>query len=325
MDTSSYRERFVQELVDTGVYAQRSAENVRSIFTQLAQYESKLGKRIEDNLTREELIELLKHSSIGSVNSFRVVKSRLYQYLQWLCKNGYADLDLTVLYRIRYDAIRENQILQKRYFRDFQSLYDRIKDTIMASGVLDEGVFAPRIAAIYLAWCGLAVQEALDLQKSDVLEDRILVSGREVFPNETIMEYLKEYKCAVGYDTQARYIVFKKYVPSDYLIRTIRKDHLTKKGLSFLLADFSKNRTDESDDPDDEESPAYAYNKIYISGLFHRAYLWECANGVIRKGDMETIRRVFCEDFKLPTDANARLREYHAYRDYFFPAPSAQQ
>lgn len=316
MDNSSYRSQYIRERVDSGGLTEKSAKELQRLFERIAQAEESLGKHIEDNLTREDFLFLFENMRIASIYSFKNVQSVLRPYLEWLREKGYAEPNTEALAGIKYKSLNLNNTFDQKYFKDFQSLQDKINDTLGAAERIDDMVFATQITAIYLAWCGVKVEEAVALKKSDVGEDCITVGDRKIYPNATIMSFIQDYRDAVSYESQAKTVINLKYMPTECLLRTSRKEQLTSKLLSFMLASFSKSAADKTVQDD---GSTFAYAKIYWSGIFHRAYLYECENGTIKKNDMETINRVFGENHDITVKANFRLSDYLAFKEHFFP------
>lgn len=318
MDNSSYRSQYIQERIAAANLTEKSVKEMTYLFERIGRYENQLGKHIEDNLTREDFIFLFENIGIASIYSFKNIKSKFTTYLEWLRDKGYASPNLEAVSKVKFSDISLKHVYKQKYFKDFQSLQNKIDDTLWAAERIDDLVFATQITAIYLAWCGVKIEEAVALKKVDVEEDHINVGGRAIYPNATIMSFIRDYRDAVGYETQAHNVINLKYVPSDFLLRTTRKDSITPKDLSFLLSSFSKSAADPNAQSD---GGTFAYAKIFWSGIFHRAYLYECENGTIKKNDIATINRVFGEKHDLTARANFRLSEYTAFKKYFFPAP----
>lgn len=68
-----------------------------------------------------------------------------------------------------------------------------------------------------MAWCGYTAEEAVSIKKDEVFEDHIDSSGHKCFPNDKIMEYIKDYRDATEYESQGRGVITLKYVYSDLL------------------------------------------------------------------------------------------------------------
>lgn len=317
MSTTSFRSIYIRERIDSGELNEKSATIIQSVFKRIGLAENALGINIEDRLSREEYIALFEKLGISRINYFRNIHAIISVYFQWLKNTGRADPDMDVFSSFDFQDLNLEGAFDQKYYKDFQSMQDRINDTLIASGRIDEDIFATQIAMIYLAWSGVKIEDAIQIKKTDVYEDHIVVNGSIIYPNNAIMHFLNEYRDAVGYTSQARHVIYLKYAQSEYLIRTVRRDQLTPKNASFLLAAFSKSFVGLDAKNFDT---AFSYAKIYWSGVFHRAYLYECVNGTIQKNDVETINRVFGMNYKDATKANMCLKDYLVYKECFFPS-----
>ncbi len=312
MDNSSYRLQYIEDRRQVAGFTDKTLLVLEQTFQRISRFEEAIGKTLEEGMTREELVSLFENLQTVKTSSFIAVKSRIMTYLEWLNARG-ASIDTSALAALRIQDISVDPILDGEYFRDFQSLQDAVQEVLHAANKVSDDVFATQIAAIYLAWCGVRVEDLVDIEKQDVYEDCILVKGKQIRPNETIMSFLRRYRDLEGYDSLGRTIIFLKYAPSSFLLRTMRVDRINPKSISAL---FSKLNLVEQEQ---NSNRRFVYSNIYRSGVFHRAYLYECENGKIQKDDLKTISRVFCEEFSTVSLANIRLQEYNTYRNHFFP------
>lgn len=187
----------------------------------------------------------------------------------------------------------------------------------MTADRIDERIFSTQIAAIYMAWCGVKLEDALLVKKSDVKDNCVYVKGKPIFPNSTILAFLQEYRYETEYNSQARTIVTFKYVPSQWLFRSTKSAHIdSEKTMRIFIRNLGKYGTD------DGNGSIFNYDKIYWSGIYSRAYDYECKHGIIELGDVKTINKVFQEDTTTQL-ANKRLRSYRRYAEYFFGAKFA--
>lgn len=312
MDNSSYRSQYIQAGLDDSEYSEASAAAVISVWNRIARAEEQIGKSIENGYTKDDYIKLFNALNITSPYTLKPTKSRLKKYLEWLIENGTDCRDtLDALVSVSYKDLVAKNIYEEKYFKDFGSLQSAIEETLYIADKVDDNVFALQISAIYMAWCGLTAEEALSLLKSDVGENDIRVGDRVVSPVPTIMRYLQEYRDATEYESKGRGILTLKYVPSKYLFRTARSAHLdSTKTLRIMINTFTNSS---------DGLHTFNYNKVYWSGIFHCAYLYECANGELRDGDIETLGKLFNESYQFVSVANDRLREYRSFKSFFFP------
>lgn len=314
MDNSSYRNLYIEKLLSGNTLSEQSAVTVQNFWTRLHRHEQKNGKTIEDGYTKEEFIRLITDLNAGNTQGFTRYKSLIKKYLEYLVENGALPQDnIDVLVSIKYEDIDASELYDQKYFKNFQDLQDSITQTLRAAQKVDDDIFATQISAIYMAWCGVHLEDALDVMKSDVMDDHFIAGGCTFYPNPTIMEYLKDYRDSVQYESAARSIITLKYVQSSYLFRTVRSAHVDDpKVMRIFIRNFGKS------DPD-QDMNLYHYDKVYWSGVYHRAYLYESENGTIAQGDIETISKVFNEKYDSISIANKRLQSYRKFADHFYP------
>jgi hypothetical protein len=310
VDNSSYRSQYIQSGNEN--FSEQSVSVYDAFWKRLEKAERSIGKSLEDGYTTEEYAILIGKMNVSNLNAFATYKSRVNRYIKWLNERGLIDQPyLDNLKNVTYDMIPSNHVYDTRYFKDFSSLQQSISDTIWVAERIDDRIFSTQITAIYLAWCGFSAEEAVAMKKAEVLDDCIEFQGRRYFPNKTIMDYIKEYRDSTSYESQGRGVITLKYVYSDFLLRTCRADRVDTKTLRILIRNFGKSGG--------EEINLFAYDKVYWSGIFNRAYTYELENGEIQSGDIETIERVFHQTYPSVSVANKKLRDYHKFREYFFP------
>lgn len=320
VDSSSYRSQFIQSHNESSNNSENSIKAFNSFWSRIARCERELGKRLEDGYSKEDYIKLIAKLHVSSSRVLSPVKSRIGQYLKWLNERGALEKDaLDTFYSITYSDIDPGDIFENKYYKDFGSLKDEIDHILHAAAKTDESVFATQISALYMAWCGLTIEETLNLKKSDVGEDSIRVGDKVINPTGVIMDYIKEYRDADGYLSQARGLIKLKYASTQWLFRTVRAAHIDVRTMRILINKFSTSAAG-AQESDLALSPL-SYYKVYWSGIFSRAYVYECINGPIKSGDKDKIELVFNEKYSTITLANARLNEYQRFKQHFFPVP----
>ena len=314
MDNSSYRDLYIEKLLNGNAHSEASARTVQNFWMRLHRFEQKYQKTLEQGYTKDEFIRMISDLKTSNIQGFLADKSRIKKYLEFLLEYGIVNEDnIELLVSIKYDDIDTSQVYEANFFKNFQELQNAIDATLDAADRIDDAIFATQIAAIYMAWCGVQLEDAIAMLKSDVKDDHIVVGNKNIYPNQKIMSFLTEYKDATEYRSSARGIITLKYVESSYLLRTVRSARIEEpKVMRIFIRNFGKS------DPD-QDANLFHYDKVYLSGIYHRAYLYECANGTIRQGDMETISKVFNEKYINVSVANKRLQSYRKFVDYFFP------
>lgn len=311
MDNSSYRSQYIAS--DVSNMLEQSTSAVSSFWERVANAEAKLGKRLEDGYSREEYVALLEALNITRTSAFRSSKSMIGRYLKWLQgKDALDDAAVKAFYSIGYGDICSSQVYESKYFKNFDDLNNAIMTTLDAAEKVDNSVFATQISAIYLAWLGIPIEDVLLLKKEDIKDDTICLPDRTISPNSVIMQYLKDYRDAESYESQAKGIISLKYAKSKLLFRTSRTANIsTPKTLRIMIRDFGLSGGAEQND--------FNYDKIYWSGTFYRAYEYELANGAIPSGNVPLLEKLFNEKYPSARIANQRLYEYNSYKRYFYP------
>lgn len=312
MDNSSYRNLYIAQNLEQPNMSQEYIQRITSFWKRVSRFEAEYKKSIDDGYTKDDYIQLLAALNIRNISGFLSTKSLIRKYVEKLIEDGHLPLSsLNDIVHIGYDDLDAAKIFELKFFKDFESLQDAIEATLVVADKVDERIFSTQIAAIYMAWCGLKLEDALRLKKEDVKENSIQVGDSEIFPNSTIMEFMKDYRDATEYQSAAKGIITLKYVPSEWLFRSTKSDHVdSPKTMRIFIRNFGKSAGGDN---------IFNYDKVYLSGLYHRAYLYECVNGTIKKNDTETISKVFEENYARTSLANNRLQSYRKFVQYFFP------
>lgn len=186
-----------------------------------------------------------------------------------------------------------------------------IESTLWAAEKVDDSVFALQISAIYFAWLGLRLEDALQVKKDDIKDDCVKFRDRTIVPNSTIMAYLCDYRDAVDYESQAKGVIRLKYTASEWLFRTARSTHVdVPKVMRIFIRNFGL--------AGNEEANIFNYDKVYWSGIFSRAHEYEQENGGIEAGNIPLLEELFNEKYPSVSVAHKRLHEYQGFKQHFF-------
>jgi hypothetical protein len=173
------------------------------------------------------------------------------------------------------------------------------------SDAVDLAVYDNAVTAAYLAWCGLTQVQAVDLKRTDVLEDTILLEGQELTLPPRIMAHLHQTLDCEGYYRKTASISFHRYLPSEYVLRTNRNDHLTPRRIVSMLDRFSAIS--------DHIFPL-RYPVILESGMFFRAYQAERNAETFPIGDLAFAEQVFCRKFRTRQQLISTSHDYELYK-----------
>ncbi len=316
MDNNSYRHQFIEEYASDS-FSEMSFRTLESMWKRIERAEKALGKRLEDGYTKEEYIHLFGKLNVATTQVLIVMKSKIMQYIRFLQQEGVVtDQCAADLKSINVSDLNVADCYDRRYFKDFASLQSAIDSTLVAAERVDDAIFGTAITALYLAWCGLSIEQAIEVKKADVQDDCIITAGKTIKPIPQIMDYIQEYRDAVGYQSLSKALINLKYVPSEWLLRTTRRGKLdVSNHLRILINQFGNSS--------EQSKNLFNYDKVYWSGIYMRAYSYECANGQIEANDISKIEQVFEETYPNTALANRRLYDYHLFRDHFYPPENA--
>ena len=312
MDISNYRDLYISQLFEQHSMLEISERRITSFWKRVNRFEVDYGKSIDDGYTKEDYIQLLMSLNIRNISGLLPAKSYIRKYVEKLIEDErLVPSSLDEIIQVNYDDLDSSRLFELKFFKDFDSLQEAIETTLIVADKEDDRIFSTQIAAIYMAWCGLKLEDALMLKKEDIKEDSIQVGDQVIHPNSTILKFIQDYRDEVEYRSTAKVVITLKYVPSKWLFRSVRSDHVdSPKTMRIFIRNFGKSGGADN---------IFNYDKVYLSGVYHRAYLYECANGCIQKNDVETIGKVFKEDFQTTTQANNTLQGYRKFVQYFFP------
>ena len=273
-------------------------------------FEESIGKTLDDGYTREEYIALFNFALARCSSTFYNDKKVVLFYIRYLIARGALPAEHeTILAGITADDLSIKGGTDRiRYFKNLNHLREAIEDTVKAADRVDETMYDVPSAVLYLAWYGLTEEQVLTLPKTAVLEDGIILNGQKIEMPYFLTDLLVRLRDAEGFNTKGRGIIFRKYMYSDYLIRTEDSHQV-----SVFQMRASLSRMDKVMD----HTYSLRFDTARQSGIFYRAYMLECENNNFDLSDPEFAANVFCEDFtqkQNKADPGKRLRE--RIRDY---------
>lgn len=297
------------------IYSLKMSDSSRLItsnfWKRVNKFENEINKNIESGYTKNEFIALLSSLNNANISGFITCKSSIKKYVEYLCKNSVIGYEcLENIKSVKYDDIHFGYTFEHKFFKNFQELQDTIQLCLTEAERVDNRIFATQITAIYMAWCGVKLEDALLIKKDDVKQNQIITNEGIIKPNKTIMQFINDYKEQTDYKSQARVIVKLKYVPSQWLFRSTKSEHIdSEKTMRIFIRNFGRYCC--------EKGSIFNYDKIYWSGVYNRAYIYECQNGRINYDDTQTIREVLKQEGSLQM-IKSRLVSYRKYAQYFF-------
>lgn len=111
-----------------------------------------------------------------------------------------------------------------------------------------------------------------------------------------------------GYSQQAKGVIFRRYVPSEYLIRTDRKECLDIPGMRMCL--YRMNRIT-------GRKFSLSYDTAFYSGVYFRAYMLECESDSFDLNNPDFAAKVLCTDTYTPSMHSAAPNNYNMFKKLF--------
>lgn len=303
------RNQFYQD--PNGGYAKFSNKKVfDNVWKKVLAYEEKTGLCLDDGFTKEQYIDLFSSMKVRRTITLPNCKLCVMAYVRYLVNNNALPPEQEdILASVEIDdVLLADEGSGVQYYKDLNMLRNAIQDTIRSSESYDESRFYPWAVALYLAWYGLSEEEIINYPKEDVLDDGIMIHGQKLEIPFDILQIFTRLRDAEGYYQQARGVIFRTYLYSDYLIRTEYKEQITPQLLRSALARF-----------DIISGKVYSlrYNVVHMSGIFNRMYRMENDGFQLNLSDPEVASRVFCEDLSNVTKRHFRIRDYNLYKQLY--------
>jgi hypothetical protein len=187
-------------------------------------------------------------------------------------------------------------------------LQDLIEESIMSSDAYDRCLYDMPRAALYLAWFGLTEQQTLDLLKSDVLDDGVIVDGTKIPVPPSVASALIQCRDSDGYYMVSRGVRMRPYKPTEYLMRSWSSPRLTPATMRTMITNLNNIM---------DKRYSLTYNVVRQSGIFYRAFMLECNSKVFDFGDKDFMRKVFCCKSDSNEQIRRRLKAYDNYKQLF--------
>ena len=283
--------------------------NFTKTMEHLSNFERDIGKTIEQGFTRDEYIAYFSRTC-GRSSTFVTRKSIIKAYVTYLVNLGELPKEHEqILTKLKFEDLEfagsvksaESSGARIAYFKNLSSMQNSINKTLEETECFDKSKYDTATAILYLAWFGVTRKEIVDIKKNDLRAGGVFVGDRFIkLPNE-IFSFLSLYAGSDGYYQQAKGVILRKYVESEYLIRTDRCAHLDE---GKILANLSRMNAVT------KKKYSLTYDTAYDSGLFFRAYMREC--------EEEDFNIISMADHDLTEDQKMHLaKNYAAYKKLF--------
>ena len=319
--------QFIQDIY--GNYNDVTDETIMTmvrLFNQFGQYETKFGKDLFD-MNTSEFIKLFEYFKWNR-NSTAQKKSFIKSYLTWGYNNGLIDIQvIRELEEVKNDNVSKKDSFNKYYFKTYQDLARGMLYTVstLSDNVrqIEEGTrMQTADVAIHLAWCGIKMKDVCKIRKQDINEkhnqiyiqsDNSYIDVPEDVP-ESVMKSIVFYRDAEGYILRDKNDNIHEYefCNSEILLRTQSVSKFTELSLSTLISKYFNYK--KSGNP-----KVISYQRVYWSGVYCRAHEYERTHERFSGKDVETLSKVFHEQYNSPSRISARLADYRDYCKHFYP------
>lgn len=292
-------------------YAKVSNQKVfNQVWKKILAFEEKTGLSLDSELTREEYVAMFNSMKVRRTSIFTNYKRCALAYVRYLIANkALPPKQEGILVSVTVDDLTITEDgCSIQYYKDLVMLRSAIQDSVRSSQCYDETMFDPAVVSFYLAWYSLSEQEIIEYPKKNVLDDGIIIHGEKLQIPFDILQIFKRLRDATEYHQQARGVISRKYVYSDYLIRSDRNAQLTIPLLRSLLTRINAVCG---------KVYSLRYNVVYESGIFNRAYRMECDGFQFDLEDPEVASKVLCEDLSNKVRRTARIRDYNLYKQLY--------
>lgn len=305
------REKFFEDEGE-GSYKRLKSNKYRFdiVWKVLEEFEKEIGKTIEEGFQREDYIKLFSKMEIRSGGTFSNYKTALLYYVNYLIANDVLPYDHNrILVSVRMDDLDITNSDTVSFIKNPAVLEKYVNATLATSDAYDYTIYYGAISAIYLEWAGLTEDEIINLKKSEVLDDCVIVGKKRISIDKNHIRIIHQYRDAVSYFQLAVSVAEYRYMNSQYLMRTRANAKMTKLSLQQTINRFNCIT---------DRVYSLKYNTLHMSGIYYRAYLRELASVEFDLNDKKFASEVFCTD--LTTNRSKRintLRGYSLYKTLF--------
>lgn len=274
-------------------------------------YYDKLPKMLHEMSADEILKEMNRNGS----KAFYIQKAVIASYLLWLSKTY--GVDVNDLYFTLYQNDNRKTFTFVGFF-DFQDLQDSIieAETIIEANSNVNRDYDGLYCMFYLEWLGVSLESFLTIRLEDVIElgRKIYIPAEKrsiVIDNETISDYIWEYKNATGRSRNENHKITE--YKQNTLYRTTKGDEINKKTLYNARNHFVSECGDKR----------FSKNRIYDSGRFYEMYQEELKYGQEFKlnnnysESNDEIRQIIRKIFNRPDMSNELVATYLRYYNVY--------
>ena len=288
------------------------------LFNQFGKYEEQVSDRGKDlfDMNTSDFIKFFEYFHWNG-NSVLQKKSFIKSYLTWGYNNSLIGIQsIRELEEVKNDNVSKNSVFGN-YFKTFTDLQKTLELILLrknASYNAENEIKLMTVKlAVYLAWFGIKLRDICEIKKDQVNEkhSQIYIESENIYINipADVMQEIIKYRDINDYKVEEE--TGQALKESDMLMISIRNTKLTSTYISTLISKMLNN--------EENDYKQFSYQKIYWSGIYSRAHIYEQEHGRFKAGDTVVLRKVFGESYNNVSRASMRLSDYRDYCKYFYP------
>lgn len=292
---------------------EKSKQHIRTLLTKFFGMKPDVAY---NDLTRQDLIEMLSAFNATSIITFNSEKSKMNDFMKWMVEEGYGtDEPLKILGDITFFDLDRSHLYDRYYFRGYEELHNTMDEAFSERG----SEFDTFRSAAVLVWFGIEIKYLSNILKEDIYEDE----GYVVYPEtkEKIMlpplamYVLINYRDSDTYDSSKFGGSVMTYAKSKFLFRSYKNAQFTTAQITNISS--SANRAAE------EIGKTFQWNKIYLNGIYNRMYQYEQEHGDLSRSDFDKLKVFFGKPDLKPTsqhkmDMARKFEEYQEFKEHMY-------
>lgn len=279
--------------------------------------------------THSDFLNILQNMNAASTGTFTVAKSSISDWVQWMIERGEMTKEqLDILAKIQYSDLDYSDTYRMYYFRNFDELWESLDLNIglhLAGKSDDDEEFDTLRCAVYLSWYGFTLDDIVEILKTDISNTDCVIYRKRGDVSVRIGE--KAIACIRDYAEKESFRSRKfgkpdgvevHYRNSAYLFRSCKSAKMNPNQITAM--------TRYTNPYSDEVGKRFAFNKIYLSGVYYRIYLDEKEYGNLKSTDFERLARLFeipREELNIKAKkydlSSRKFQQYQKYKEAFYP------
>lgn len=292
---------------------EKSKQHIRTLLTKFFGMKPDVAY---NDLTRQDLIEMLSAFNATSIITFNSEKSKMNDFMKWMVEEGYGtDEPLKILGDITFFDLDRSHLYDRYYFRDYEELHNTMDEAFSERG----SEFDTFRSAAVLVWFGIEIKYLSNILKEDIYEDEGYVvhpeTKEKIMLPSLAMYVLINYRDSDTYDSSKFGGSVMTYAKSKFLFRSYKNAQFTTAQITNISS--SANRAAE------EIGKTFQWNKIYLNGIYNRMYQYEQEHGDLSRSDFDKLKVFFGKPDLKPTsqhkmDMARKFEEYQEFKEHMY-------